>query len=1114
MFDPSTSDLIRVAPRLEGLDRERLPERLTDAFSQVVAARIRMRTEPESAAQSVSEIITEMQKLALTYEAMVAAVPNREDRQAAAFVAASARLAVFNAQSLLEDQPPASFVGMAGVSADISAMILFLIAEAMPDAAELARRIRWETEDPIQRAVIGALRDLGQGRLSALLNRRSPSRKYLKELDPAEQADRALYYSILLGIRWLAEGIMEGPSLTAPSPDFKAIQEIAGPGETLPVEEKPKAVAQTYGAFAGPHHLAALLEALGGDIMDIGVANVTPPDHVDGGAWQESVRSFAETRPFLWPNHRDAIAQGYLRKGHSAVVGFPTGAGKSTLAELKINATLLAQRMVVFLAPTHALVDQTVQSLKRSFPKSTVQGERSDELGFSTGGAELPAIAVMTPEACLAQMSIDPHIFDDVGLMIFDECHLIHPKEDVADRRPIDAMLCIMSFIKRVPKADLLLLSAMMKNTEELAAWIQEQTERPCLALSLSWKPTRQLRGSIVYEQSELEALQLMLNEEKKRTTNKTVPASTKDKARAKPFGFFSLHQTWQTREARDYSLHPLIDEAVKLGVSGSNTKPYRLTPSSGEIASAIAAEAARDGMKVLVFFQTIKNANAARKRVQKRFAKTKIELRTDEQQWLSSSVKELGGREHLYFTVKDGEIEGSAGVHHGLLLPEERRLVESLFRRKSGVSVLTATSTLAQGMNLPSEFVIIAEDSRYDQNTSRREVLAAQELLNAAGRAGRAGENAAGVVLVVPGNVVGINMDEKKIGRHWTTLQNIFGQSDQCLAIDDPITQLMDRIHVASDISKARQTYLTAKLASLEVDDLPEVRFRKAASRTFGAFRARRDGKTDWYKERVETAAKILKKSTDEAHEESIESSIAATIGFPVDVVERLSAALKKSPPKDHSKVPDWRRWFFRWLKSHPDVLDQVFRKRNLDEIFGTHFAQIEDPQKRCEVALPALKTMSWLWMRGAPLRSLERVLGAEEGKEGMCVGARRFALRIVPDLAYLFGLPAMLEEARVKSLLEAEKLEDHEQAPLAVMRFGRCARIGVNSLDKLAYAEINRSARFSRREIHERFERIRPYLLGQIPESWDMVVGRVEDAIHREIAQTDWSLINFEGD
>ena len=78
------------------------------------------------------------------------------------------------------------------------------------------------------------------------------------------------------------------------------------------------------------------------------------------------MQEIAERRPYLWQNHRQAIASGYLEPGTSAAISFPTGAGKSTLAELKIAAALLRGVKVVFLAPTLALVDQTARALART----------------------------------------------------------------------------------------------------------------------------------------------------------------------------------------------------------------------------------------------------------------------------------------------------------------------------------------------------------------------------------------------------------------------------------------------------------------------------------------------------------------------------------------------------------------------------------------------------------------------------------------------------------------------------------------------------------------------------------------------------------------------------
>ena len=88
-------------------------------------------------------------------------------------------------------------------------------------------------------------------------------------------------------------------------------------------------------------------------------------------------------------------------------------------------------------------------------------------------------------------------------------------------------------------------------------------------------------------------------------------------------------------------------------------------------------------------------------------------------------AVDEAGGANRVYLEVDaSGNLVSSSACHHGLLLPAERHLHESLFKRPDGIDVLVATSTLAQGMNFPSEVVIIGGDSRFDPEAARMQRL------------------------------------------------------------------------------------------------------------------------------------------------------------------------------------------------------------------------------------------------------------------------------------------------------------------------------------------------------------------------------------------------------
>src|SRR5262249_16456994 len=155
-------------------------------------------------------------------------------------------------------------------------------------------------------------------------------------------------------------------------------------------------------------------------------------------------------------------------------------------------------------------------------------------------------IVVMTPERCLALVSSDPKPFASVRLVVFDECHLLHPTQVGHSRRSIDAMLAVLYVHDAAPGADWLLLSAMIAHAGDIAGWLQDLTRRPCLALTLNWKPTRQARGCLVYDRAEINLLKEKLKRAERSATRKAgnlpKPASAvKRDLLAHAYAFFCL---------------------------------------------------------------------------------------------------------------------------------------------------------------------------------------------------------------------------------------------------------------------------------------------------------------------------------------------------------------------------------------------------------------------------------------------------------------------------------------------------------------------------------------------------------------------------------------------
>jgi hypothetical protein len=92
-------------------------------------------------------------------------------------------------------------------------------------------------------------------------------------------------------------------------------------------------------------------------------------------------------------------------------------------------------------------------------------------------------------------------------------------------------------------------------------------------------------------------------------------------------------------------------------------------------------------------------------------------------------------------------------GVHHAGMLPKYRRLVERL-AQAGLLKVVCGTDTLGVGVNVPIRTVLFSALSKYDGARSR--LLTAREFHQIAGRAGRAGFDIAGYVVVqAPEHVV-----------------------------------------------------------------------------------------------------------------------------------------------------------------------------------------------------------------------------------------------------------------------------------------------------------------------------------------------------------------------
>ena len=102
-------------------------------------------------------------------------------------------------------------------------------------------------------------------------------------------------------------------------------------------------------------------------------------------------------------------------------------------------------------------------------------------------------------------------------------------------------------------------------------------------------------------------------------------------------------------------------------------------------------------------------------------------------------------------------------GVHHAGMLPRYRRLVEQLAQAGLLV-VICGTDTLGVGINVPIRTVLFTGLAKFDG--TRQRILRSREFMQIAGRAGRAGFDTVGYVVVqAPEHVIENAIALKKIG-------------------------------------------------------------------------------------------------------------------------------------------------------------------------------------------------------------------------------------------------------------------------------------------------------------------------------------------------------------
>jgi hypothetical protein len=147
------------------------------------------------------------------------------------------------------------------------------------------------------------------------------------------------------------------------------------------------------------------------------------------------------------------------------------------------------------------------------------------------------------------------------------------------------------------------------------------------------------------------------------------------------------------------------------------------------------------------------------------------------------------------------------------------------------------------------------------------------------------------------------------------------------------------------------------------------------------------------------------------------------------------------------------WIDWGLDWLVDHPDALGEAVRPENIIGVFGKSAEGFQNDTNKIQEILDKIRKALPLWMGGTPLIGIEKALTTKPSKK--CDVGREWAIRLIPDLAYFFGLiPQVyrrMQEAKggIAAILASA-------IPNSFLTLGRCVREGFDHPDKTALHHV----------------------------------------------------------
>lgn len=781
---------------------------------------------------------------------------------------------------------------------------------------------------------------------------------------------------------------------------------------------------QTNALYPNIYHLAKLLHATIEQTSTRSIVHNIPSPPEGEVIINEYLRSRAKggerlkPRPFLWPSTQQFVQHCLPGPKCNAVISMPTGSGKSFIAELAISHALV-DGWVLYLAPTNALTHQIRRDLMqglesyigveiRSFVGNEEYSVLSEDVltdeSFTTN-----FVAVMTPEKCALALRISPEIFEKCSLCIFDECHLLGE-----GNRGILADIVLGQLISINGNIKFLLMSAMVNNPDEVTKWLEERTGVKSVVPPITWRPTRTIRGAVGVNKKNA-VIEYRAAKERLKKKN---PHFKNEKFSVPITALFGLSGVWQVTDLVDYLYFEFASNTI-LAISREkirNEFSYNLNSRSwtNNTARSLGSYFASHGIPSIVFFPYNKNDVFT--------IDKSLDLR-DESRSVPEKITHLLtiANAELGLESEVGRLINKQGisVHSSAMLESEKDASEEAF--KSGISPLMyGTGTLAQGLNLPSVAVIIAGTSvgdRRDANDPETQKRAKASILNAMGRAGRAGFANQSLSLIVPDKP--IFFEEETNPEPVLKSIDVLKDIDASIKLESPLELFIDRIINKSfqpDRASDAELLIVSYLSDIEADASEK---KNILQNTFAAYRRKTSLIEDDLREAGNFITQIKQEFLEQTKAPEWVVKVARKSGFDFFTALRFAAVVQNNIHADSKELntwslEDWHEALFLCLSKMPP--------RRLVTIFPEYESQRQTPINQLQQAIfefrhvdelewvkpkswdwlwEEFKNLSWLHMSGESIKViLSKLLGEEVSDPSRSAGKP-----IPTGLSFLFG-------------------------------------------------------------------------------------------------------------